>query len=245
MLVGIDAALGVPATALSAARVALSLPDGAGFLALAAALEGSSYGAPVRAPADWSPARPFFRVGEGVGARRAFEQVAAAAGVKLRRRVEERIKARSVFLLGVPGQVGLAAQALWRELPGLRAGGVAIWPYDGALEACFARRRTVLAEVYPALCYVEALTEPPAKSPRRPVKSRVEDRAQALARLARAPWAGRFGVKFEGLQRAEASEDAFDALFTAAALLRRVLEDRPLHSSAPLDPIAEGGVLLA
>lgn len=47
----------------------------------------------------------------------------------------------------------------------------------------------------------------------------------------------------QDLERAEANEDDFDACMTVAALLRLVLEKKPLASSKLIDPISEGGIL--
>ncbi|HUE86470.1 MAG TPA: hypothetical protein VMO26_10370 [Vicinamibacterales bacterium] len=73
-------------------------------------------------------------------------------------------------------------------------------------------------------------------------KQRIRD--AALGRLRSMRWLHERGVSLEGLPAALASEDNFDALFGAAALLRRAVDGAPIDEPDSDDPIAEGGILL-
>ena len=239
-LVGFDAPLGVPRSYLATLRDR-GLTDASSFIEwLASAPRLRDWFLPVARPRDWSVSRPFFRVQPGPGGRTRFERAAAREGIGLRRLVDQRTGAKPVFVLGVPGQVGPAAQALWQELVEARASGRAfsVWPFEGSLERLLSRPGVVLAEIYPRVAYAIACDVS------RPVaKTQLAARRTALDRLRHAGWLVRHGVRLRHLEAADASEDDFDACVTAAALLRLVLEKRPLATPALVDAVAEGGIL--
>ncbi len=241
VLVGIDAVLGVPhafARRLAAADF---------FAALRRLAEAGSLASEAAEAGEWSPVRPFFRVPPGAGGLTRFVDAAGGPGA-LRRQIDRRVGASSVFVLsGIPGSVGSGSRVLWRELaPRLEAPhrGFRIWPFEGGLSELIETRGVVLAELYPRAAYAAALAEALPAPPLRIAKTRREARHEALTRLAGATWVAERGVRLRGLDEAEASEDVFDALVSAAALARLV--DRELPLSSPwVDPTVEGGILAA
>lgn len=239
VVLGIDAVLGVPAVVARAAGCP-------GFLAYLERLRaGGGLDAECARPAAWSAARPFFRVPAGRGGLSGF--VHAAGGRSgLLRQIELRAGAKPVFVLsGIPGSVGSGSRALWRELlplPARRDRALRIWPFEGSLAALAGSGAVVLAEMYPRAAYAVALADRLPAPPRALAKTRRDVRAEALGRLDRASWPREHGVDLGSLAAARASEDDFDALLTAAALVRLAVEGRPL-SGELVDPCAEGGIL--
>lgn len=235
-LVGVDAALGIPR--------ALARAGGfAGFReALTLLAEGEGLRREAQDARRWSPATPFFRVPPGRGALRRFEE-AAGGRTGLRRQIELRTAAKPAFVLsGIPGAVGSATRALWTELAGAARGDVALWPFDGGLAALSRGRAPVLAEVYPRAAYALATVEALPARPRALAKTKAPVRAQALRALETAAWVRRHRVALADPGAAAGSEDVFDALLTAAALVRAIAEGEPL-SCALIDPVCEGGIL--
>lgn len=100
----------------------------------------------------------------------------------------------------------------------------------------------VIAEPYPRACYGAALA---LTLPTQPVFLSKRIRHERLTRsdeLRCAPWAREQGIMLTGIEFAEESEDDFDALMQAAALVRMIDSQWPL-SSHLVDPIWEGGTL--
>lgn len=238
VLIGIDAALGLPRPYVE--RVRIERPKVRTFLDWLKQTDAQTF-EPVTEPEDWATGRPFFRVAPGPGGRARF---CAAAGSDLLRNVDRRLGGNPAFIVsGIPGSVGSGTSALWRELAPLlgRRRDFALWPFDGRVDALGARA-IVLAEVYPRAMYGVALGES-LPAPRLNIaKTKGLTRAQAVPALAEADWIEAEGVRFEGLAEASASEDHFDAAFTAAGLLRAVLEGAHLEGEIE-DPTVEGGIL--
>lgn len=238
-LVAIDAVLGLPGR--FAERLAAD-----GFLPAIDALEASgALARSVGAPAEWSPASPFFAVAAGAGGLTRFLE-AAGGRATLYRQIERATGANPVFAVsGIPGTVGSGSAALWRELLALRKSGARdfrVWPFEIELEDAAASRVPILAESYPRACYAIAA---PADLPVRPIASAKTKRDWRIARLERlraAPWLEQECMAIEGFESARDGEDDFDALMQAAALVRLVAARYPL-SSGLVDPIWEGGIL--
>jgi hypothetical protein len=74
-------------------------------------------------------------------------------------------------------------------------------------------------------------------------KTKPDVRLRAINSLQDAEWVRSLGVTLEDLVDAEGNEDDFDACFTAAALLRCVLERSPIELVADRAAPAEGGML--
>ena len=239
VLIAIDASLGVPTAFARRAGVS-------GFLDCLRGLERA--GALERecaSPEDWSPRTPFFRVPPGAGGLTRFVDAAGGRSALLRQ-IELRTQAKPVFALsGIPGTVGSGSRALWSELaPRLEdpEREFSLWPFEGDLAALAAEPGIVLADAYPRAAYSVALEEQLPAPLARLGKTRESVRVEALARLREAAWVRRCGVVISDEAHARASEDDFDALLTAAALVRLVRESRPL-SCELVDPTAEGGIL--
>ena len=200
----------------------------------------------VRSPDDWRTGRPFFAVQPREGGKTAFTRKVAG---NMLRRIDEATGAKPLFAVsGMPGTVGSATRALWRELiPLLKESNrdFAVWPFEGALPALLADKRIVLAETYPGLAYAAALDEPLPARRMRVAKTKREEREYFCDRLAKAAWVREHGVCLGDLGPARADDDAFDSHMTAAAVLRCVLEGRQLCASEWIDNEAEGAMLLA
>jgi hypothetical protein len=99
--------------------------------------------------------------------------------------------------------------------------------------------------MYPRAAYATALLGGAAslRPPLMVAKTNSETRRAAIEKLRAAEWVRDLGVTIENLVEAEAKEDDFDALMTAAALLRCELERTPLHRPRVGSDYAEGGIL--
>lgn len=242
VLVPVDAALGVPA-ALARAAGAAGFRD---WLVRLEAAGGLGDAWLCDKAADFRARRPFFRVPAGRGGMSAY--VAAAGGrTGLLRQVELRCAASPAFAVsGIPGAVGGSSRALWRELaPRLRRPparrGFAVWPFEGGLGRLARRSGVVLMEAFPRLATGVALASVLPAAPERLAKTRPAARRHALARLRAAPWRRAAGVAMVDTGRAAACEDAFDALLSAAALVRLLAEERA-PGGALVDARDEGGL---
>ncbi len=240
-LVAFDAPLGLPESFITAVRAA-GAPPAAGFLDwLSTASLDHCTGAH-----DWSLAAPFFRVPAGEGALGRFEAAARRQGVDLRRRIERQTGGKSVFITaGIPGSVGSAARDLWKGLVNARKAKLpfTVWPFDGPLDPLLARDVPVVAETYPRAAYATALCDAAPRARMALSKTKASVRSSALDRLLSTRWVRATGARFEDLDRARSGEDDFDALMTAAALLRCQVEGLPLWAAPLHAPSIEGGIL--
>ena len=200
----------------------------------------------VRSPDDWRTGRPFFAVQPREGGKTAFTRKVTG---NMLRRIDEATGAKPLFAVsGMPGTVGSATRALWRELiPLLKESNrdFAVWPFEGALPALLADKRIVLAETYPGLAYAAAVAARLPTRRRRIAKTQKATRADFSDHLAKAAWVRAHGVCLGDLGPARADDDAFDSHVTAAAVLRCLLEGRALCDDAWIDGEAEGAMLLA
>ena len=243
VLIAIDAVIGVPAGYLVQAP---GWEPGMTFLEwLPKTRELPRFFDEAKRVEDLAPERPFFAVPAGKGSRRAFE---VAARWPMRRPVEEAYGAKPVFITsGIPGTVGSASRELWRELrelldePDRR---FRVWPFEGDPDLSSGQPGdVVLAEAYPRASYAGALAASLPTSPRAVAKTRRAARKAASRELLGADWVGRFEVRLPDHEEIVSDEDRFDAVLTAAATLRCLLEGRPLFDLSQVDPVAEGGIL--
>ena len=248
VLLGMDLALGVPVGYWRMVQ-----QEAAGgrpprhFLDWLAGLDPESdFFREVRSPDDWRTGRPFFAVQPGEGGKTAFTRKVAG---NMLRRIDEATGAKPLFAVsGMPGTVGSATRALWRELiPLLKESNrdFAVWPFEGALPALLADKRIVLAESYPGLAYAAALAARLPTRRRRIAKTQKAARVDFCDHLAKAAWVREHGVCLGDLGPARADDDAFDSHVTAAAVLRCLLEGWALCDDAWVDGEAEGAMLLA
>jgi hypothetical protein len=249
VLLSFDVPLGLPQSFLSALRNTPDWNDASGFIEfLLIAARTPSFFVSGRDASSWNIKKPFFVVPPGEGGKKAFEAKAERAGVRLQRKIERRTKGNPVFITsGIPGSVGSGAIDVWRGLASLlpRERDFKVWPFEGALSALFASTPIVVAENYPRAIYAAALSDlPSAQRPRlRISKTMAETRKAAMECLMSRSWIGRYCVTLKNTSAALADENSFDALLTAAGLLRVLLDDELLFSPEFEDPVAEGGIL--
>jgi hypothetical protein len=242
ILVAFDAPLGVPESFIEAVRKTSTVPRIDGFVdwLLAASLDHC------KKAHDWSLSAPFFQVPAGDGALGRFEAAAKRYGVELRRRIEKQTGGKSVFITaGLPGSVGSAARDIWQGLVAARKQGTpfSLWPFEGTLDELLLGGAPVVAEIYPRAAYSTALVDHEPRARMSLAKTDADTRRRAVHRLLSVRWVGATGVRFENLDEARANEDDFDALMTAAALLRCQLEGLPLWAAPLHAPSMEGGIL--
>ncbi len=245
VLIGVDVALGVSAGYWQLVNADRKVPY-ANFLDWLRNMEPSdAFFNTIQDPEDWTPFIPWFAVRKGDGGLSKFTRHVEDG---MMRRIDAATGAKPVFAVsGIPGTVGSGTRAFWRELAPRLSGDrdFAIWPFDGSLPRLLAGHDIVLAETYPRLAYAAALNpELPAELIALP-KSRLETRERACAHLQQMDWVAINRVKLCCLDGAVASEDDFDALLTAAGVLRCQLERRLLADDDWIDPKAEGSMLLA
>ncbi|HEX4996923.1 MAG TPA: hypothetical protein VFY29_01775 [Terriglobia bacterium] len=164
---------------------------------------------------------------------------------QLERQIDKVTDAKPVFIAsGIPGSVGSAAIALWRELAPLllKNRTFRVWPFEGRLTD-LRRTPVIVGEIYPGAAYTSALAEAIPAPRLRLAKTRAETRRSALSVLHSMRWALDLDVRFDGVQEAEESEDDFDACLTAAGLLRCVLQGLPLYAIFEDVAGVEGGIL--
>ena len=247
VLVGVDAPLGAPRSLLAATHQDLGLPPTATFVdwVTKAAAWPNFFSRAVEGE-PWSPLRPFFRVAPGADARNRMFRAMRERGVEPLRDVDKVTAAKSLFILsGIPGSVGSSVADLWPALSGMlanRPGGVRWWPFDQAQPETGAAG-VVLAEIYPRALYASALAaEPPPLRARLSIaKGDPECRRAAIESLLAQDWVRQYDVRFEDAEPETITEDSFDALLSAAGLLRCVLDGTPLGWSG--SDAFEGGIL--
>lgn len=202
-------------------------------------------------PIEWSVKQPFFAVPAGKGSLKMYESVLKRHQVMPWRQIEKKTRAKSVFITaGVAGTVGSGAVELWQELaPRLKRDEreFRLWPFDGALDTLLRQSPVVVGEIYPRATYAVALNDDPVgqRPPLSVRKAVCTQRIQALKKLQIAEWAKERGVHFGNVDEAICSDDDFDALITAAALLRLVCDGESLEPEGLTDAErnAEGSML--
>ena len=126
--------------------------------------------------------------------------------------------------------MGSGTRAFWKELIQELSGerDFAVWPFGGGPESLVATRRAVHCESHARLAHAAALADDLPTCILAGPKTVREWRDAACRRLEEAAWVRECRVDLGGLDGARANEDDFDALLTAAGVLRCVLEGRPL-----------------
>lgn len=135
-----------------------------------------------------------------------------------------------------PQQVGKAAIVGWRDLliPALRAGrDLALWPFDGPLEALLAERDMVVAETYPAEIYGHlGLVGPGGRAFGKRRQAARTERGPLLLdhlrRLGARPDPALRQAVLDGFGAAGDGEDPFDAVVGLTGMLNVVLGGRPV-----------------
>lgn len=143
--------------------------------------------------------------------------LAAAARIPSWRAVDAATKAKTLFAkAGIPGSVGSATCALWRELgPRLTVDrSFKLWPFEGDLGDLPQSTPVVVGEIYPRAAYATALSDASAES-RAPLmvsKTRADVRRDAITTLLGKDWVRRLDVSIRNLADVRSNEDDFDAL---------------------------------
>jgi hypothetical protein len=246
VLVGIDVPLGIPRSLADPSRQTSAVSDKTFATWLRqAGDENPGLFITCDHPDAWSPRRPFFAVAAGQGERNRWFRALRSQAVEPFRVIDKLTGAKSLFIVsGMPGTVGSGAREVWRELLPLlinRRRLFKIWPFDGDLDR-LAGSGVVLGEIYPRAAYGLALhSDPPAGRRRLAIaKTQVASRQAAIEALLQQTWVQRFGVDVRDLEAARQSEDAFDALMSAAGLLRCICEGTVVAAEADR---FEGGIL--
>ncbi len=234
-IVAFDAPLGIPESFARAAGAR-------GFVdwMLGASLEQCAE------PGGWCVEAPFFAVPKGRGSLGRFREAARRRGVELLREIERKTNGKPAFITsGIPGSVGSATRDLWRGLVAARRSGAdfRLWPFEEEDATAAEAGVPIVAETYPRAAYATALVDEAPRSRMRLAKTDRPTRERAIDRLLATRWTRSSGVAFEDLAHARASEDEFDAMITAAALLRCVVEGLPLHAAPIPLPAIEGAIL--
>ena len=196
-------------------------------------------------PGHWSVRRPWFAVRKGSGGLTSFT---GKTGDNLHRRLAAATTAKPIFAVsGIPGSVGSGTREIWRELvPMLKESrDFAVWPFEGDAEFRHPQHEILLAETYPGLAYGAVLADELPTARLVIAKRNDAQRVEACKRLAAANWVRRSRVELPNLDLAQAGEDDFDALFTAAAVLRCAVESLPIVFPRWIDAEVEGSMLLA
>jgi len=197
---------------------------------------------PVTKLEEWSPQRPFIRPPAGKWSLKAFVE---ASDGGLYRKNDSTLNGSSIFVTsGLPGSVGSGTRALWQELVALCGRpSFSVWPFHGPLDTLLKNGKPVIAEIYPKACYGIALAESLPTPLLTIAKTRENARRDTLARLRDSHWVERERIIIEDLEVAVENEDDFDALMSAAAMMRMFLENSPLESPQATETKIEGGVL--
>lgn len=242
VLIGIDAAIGFPSAAWN--RLVGNEPDPtASFIdyLLDCQLPAHFFD-PIQTPEEWAPTQPFVRPPPGSWSLKAF--IGASKG-GFYRRIDRRLNGNPIFVTcGIPGSVGSGTRALWLELLALEPkSAFSVWPFHGSLDQLVLAGKPVIAEIYPKACYGIALAESLPSPLLSIAKTRQHAREDGIERLMKAGWVTTNNVRIQDGQQATANEDDFDALLSAAALLRLFLEEAPIESQVSENLSMEGGVL--
>ena len=245
VLAGADVVLGVPRGYWEQARRVGGGYPGTFVDWLASLPTGGDFYETVKSPEEWRVGRPWFHVPSGAGGLNGFKRKVDGG---MLRAVELETGGKPVFAVsGIPGTVGGGTREFWRELaPRLSvARDFEVWPFEGDRHFHAPTRGITLCETYPRLAYGTVLAgELPTATLAWP-KTRPQWRTIACDCITRTEWVAGNEVVLEDVGRARDNEDDFDALFTAAAVLRCLLENRPLCRADRVDEVAEGSMLLA
>ncbi len=193
----------------------------------------------------WKVDEPWFDVPKGKGGLTSFKEKVNDGFL---RRIDQETGAKPVFAVsGIPGVVGAATRSFWHELiPFLNRCGreFTIFPFEHDLSNLFYQDAIVLCEIYPSIAYAAALADKLPEGRLRISKTNQQQREEACECLKKNNWVKRNQIDLGDLDPLIKSEDDFDAHLTAAAVMRCVIERRPLASQDWIDGIAEGSMLL-
>lgn len=242
VLIGIDAAIGFPYASWKRLNETRPIQSNNFIAFLLSTFVPTDFFDPVTKSEDWLPERPFIRPPAGSWPLKAFVE---ASNGGFYREIDSRLNGNPIFVMcGIPGSVGSGTRALWQELIAIgKSSKLRVWPFHGSLDTLSTAETPVIAEIYPKACYGIALAKT-LPTPLLPIaKTRQVERQNALAQLQDSDWVISWQVVLQDVDAALSNEDDFDALFSAAALLRMVLENSPLEGPHDVNATIEGSVL--
>ncbi len=246
VIVGINAALGVPDAYMRTARERPPWRKARSFLDLLATTRyGSAFFEECWEPRDWSIERPFFVPSPALHKIESFYE-AAGSSAFFYRAVDCIAHAEPVFALSsAEVTLGSATREVWKDLaPWLRFPDrdFRIWPFEGSLAQLFADGQIIIAEISPhALRNVAVASQLPAYAPDLATTSQGSRKSMANG-LRNARWVRQARIAIAGSEEVANDPSAFDALFSSAALARLALEGH-FGSNPCADGFAEGGLL--
>ena len=240
-LIGIDAAIGFPHAAWQNLNHNHQTPSDNFMDFLLGPHLPNDFFDSVSDPEHWSPAHPFIKPPRK-WSRKAFEEASDGGFYRI---IDSALKGNPIFITsGMPGTVGSGTRALWQELISLRQSAeFSVWPFHGKLGTLLHHDHPTIAEIYPKACYGLALSDSLPANLLSLAKTRRETRDAALAKLLKSNWVKEFHVEIFDVQNARSNEDDFDALMSAAALLRLFLERAPIENESAPHLAIEGDVL--
>lgn len=196
-------------------------------------------------PKEWRVDRPWFAVQKGPGGLKSFTK---KLNSEMLRRIDSATGGKPLFAVsGIPGTVGSGTREVWKELIPHLLGEreFSIWPFEGDLDSLLKLGSPVVCETYPRLAYAAALANELPTKQEAISKTKIDHRASACNRLMHAEWVCAHRVDLGDLDSLRINDDDFDAHFTAAAVMRCVIEERPLCDAEWIESTAEGSMLLA
>ena len=243
VLIGIDAAIGFPLSSWEQVFSNTDNPPRTFMEWLKDKPLPEQFFRSVSTPGSWSPRSPF--INPPAKQSWSLNEFIETSQDGLHRSIDRLLGGNSIFVAsGIPGSVGSGTRALWQEIVALdNQRKVGFWPFEGSLDALGKYSHSIVGEMYPKACYGIALHDTLPAPLLSIAKTKSQHRAEAMARLLCSPWINKWDVKIANVEAALENEDDFDALMSAAALLRLVLERASLESLEPKLQLIEGGVL--
>ncbi len=195
-------------------------------------------------PSKWHVDEPWFHVPSGEGGLSSFTEKVTDGFL---RRIDRATGANPVFTVsGIPGVVGAGTRSFWRELITVLTCDreFTIWTFENDPSNLLRQDSIVLCETYPGIAYATVLEDKLPTCKLIVGKAENQQREEACKRLLKAKWVRQNRIDLGNLTALIENEDDFDAHLTAAAVMRCVIERRPLATQDWIDEIVEGSMLL-
>lgn len=173
-------------------------------------------------PAEIETERPFYPA-RGTGASRDDLRKRLGDAALALRPCDRATGAGPLFWLVGAKQCGRSAITVWRDILTPRLSSLALWPFDGRLDALLKTGKPVVAEMYPA--YLLKTLALDVSSKRDPA-ARAAAGAAIVERTTGVDLIAVRELLLSGFGSSPAGEDAFDATLSALALVMLVTADR-------------------
>jgi hypothetical protein len=128
-----------------------------------------------------------------------------------------------LFWLVGAKQCGRSSISVWRDVLTRQLGQIALWPFDGKLEALLATKKPVIAEIYPA--FLTRALGIDVTNKRDPA-ARARAGAELVQRLSGMDFIAVRSLLLDGFGSSPAGEDAFDATISTLALVQLLTSGR-------------------